>query len=203
MKLHVSSDESLTIDYYNINADDYFYTSVEADMSQLYQQFLEFVPHGGAILDAGCGSGRDTKYFLSLGYQVVAIDASKEMVKLSTEYTKHQTFLINFHDLNFRSDFDGIWAISSLIHIPKRDINDIIRRLTNALKVGGIWCVSFKEGLGERIENGRFFNDYTQETFSSLMKSHPRLEIEGIWSNQDAMGRNQKWTTSLIRKIKD
>jgi SAM-dependent methyltransferase len=202
MKIYTPSDMSPTVAYYNINAYEYFYMSVKADMSELYQQFLKFVPHGGVILDAGCGSGRDTKYFLSLGYQVIAIDASKKMVKLSTEYTKHQTSLMNFYDLNFQNDFDGIWAISSLVHIPKQDIDYIIKSLTNALKIGGIWCISFKEGLGEKIEDGRFFNDYTQETFSSLINNHPRLEIERLWDNKDAMGRDQNWMTAIVRKIK-
>jgi SAM-dependent methyltransferase len=203
MKIHTPSDESSTVAYYNINAYDYFCASVKADMSDLYQQFLEFVPHDGMILDAGCGSGRDTKYFLSIGYQVIAIDASKEMVKLSTEYTKHQTRLMNFYSLNFQNDFDGIWAVSSLVHIPKKNIDYIINGLANALKIGGILCISFREGLVEKNEDGRFFSDYTQETFSSLINNHPRLEIERLWDNKDALGRNQNWITALIRKIKD
>ncbi len=56
-------------------------------MESLYRPFLELVPGDGRILDAGCGSGRDTKAFLERGYQVTAIDASGKMIEATTRLT--------------------------------------------------------------------------------------------------------------------
>ena len=192
--------KSLTIDYYNAHASEYFLKTVRADMHGLYAKFLQFVPEGGRILDAGCGSGRDTRYFLSLDYEVTAIDASEEMVKLSTQFTGQETVLMNFYDLNFQNAFEGIWSMASLLHIPKNHIGDVFRGFTSALKPDGIWCMSFKEGEGERIEGERFFNDYNEITFKALIKKHPTIQIEDICYSTDSIGRQQGWLTIFLRK---
>ncbi|WP_338040958.1 hypothetical protein [Marinomonas algicola] len=65
--------------YYNMYAEDFAENTLSVDMSALYQCFLPLIPLQGHILDAGCGSGRDAKYFQSLGYEVSAFDASSEL----------------------------------------------------------------------------------------------------------------------------
>ncbi len=65
-----------THSYYEQNAEQFFADTVDVDMSVLYARFLESIPAGGYILDAGCGSGRDSKAFASSGYRVAAFDAS-------------------------------------------------------------------------------------------------------------------------------
>ena len=86
----------MTTDYYNDNAQNFYDSTVDVDMTDLYRKFLPVVGAEGRILDLGCGSGRDTKYFVDLGYKVDAIDASKEMVRLASRKTglevKHMTF---------------------------------------------------------------------------------------------------------------
>ena len=70
-----------TIDYYNKNAKTYFEQTVTLDMDEIRETFMDQVLSGGRILDAGCGSGRDAKYFLDNGFSVEAFDASKQMVR--------------------------------------------------------------------------------------------------------------------------
>ena len=70
-----------TLDYYNRSADKYIEDSLHADVSDLYAHFLPKVPKGGSILDLGCGSGRDSKHFMELGYLVTAVDGSEEFCK--------------------------------------------------------------------------------------------------------------------------
>jgi len=70
-----------TIEYYNNNAEKYYKNTVEVDMSPLYKEFLKHIKENGHILDAGCGSGRDSLYFLKQGYEVTAIDGSKKLSK--------------------------------------------------------------------------------------------------------------------------
>ena len=71
---------SQTIDYYNENADKFYENTVDADMSEQYQQFLKYLNQGAKILDFGCGSGRDSKYFIDNGYKVTAIDGAESCV---------------------------------------------------------------------------------------------------------------------------
>ncbi|MGB2065821.1 MAG: methyltransferase domain-containing protein, partial [Marinomonas gallaica] len=61
--------------YYDTFAEDFAKSTLPVDMSALYQRFLPLIPLQGHILDAGCGSGRDAKYFQSIGHKVWAFDA--------------------------------------------------------------------------------------------------------------------------------
>src|SRR4051812_14829042 len=74
-------------DYYDVHADEFVRDTLTVDMGELYRPFLQQVPVGGRILDAGCGSGRDTRAFSVLGYSVVAADASPKMVEAARALT--------------------------------------------------------------------------------------------------------------------
>ena len=71
------------MDYYNINASNYVKSTLHVDMQPLYQRFLPLLPERALILDAGCGSGRDARYFIKHGCQVMAFDASAEIAVLA------------------------------------------------------------------------------------------------------------------------
>lgn len=75
-------NKNRTIEYYNKNAKQFVETTVNVEFSRMQDRFLEKLQEGAYILDFGCGSGRDTKYFLEQGYQVDAIDGSEELCKL-------------------------------------------------------------------------------------------------------------------------
>ena len=76
-----------TLDYYNSYADEFYKSTVNIDFTTMQEHFLTKLKKGSNILDFGCGSGRDTKYFLEQEYNVEAIDGSAELCKLASEYT--------------------------------------------------------------------------------------------------------------------
>ena len=76
-----------TINYYNQNAENFIANTQNADMHPTQERFLRLIDKNASILDFGCGSGRDTKYFLEKGYQVTAIDGSAELCRLASEFT--------------------------------------------------------------------------------------------------------------------
>ena len=71
-----------TLEYYNNSAKDYIQDTVDANITELNSFFVKYIPPGGSILDLGCGSGRDSKVYISEGYQVTAVDGSEEFCKL-------------------------------------------------------------------------------------------------------------------------
>ena len=85
-----------TIQYYDKNAKDFIDGTVAVDFRETQTRFSSKIMDGAHILDFGCGSGRDTKYFLEQGYQVTATDGSSELCKLASGYTgipvKHMMF---------------------------------------------------------------------------------------------------------------
>lgn len=194
----------MSIEFYNKNAVEFYSGSVLADMSIACDKFLRYVPSGGRILDAGCGSGRDSLYFMKRGYEVVSFDASEQMVKLSSELTGQQTLLIKFEDVEFIEEFDGIWACASLLHVPKLDIKNVMMKLIKGLKSGGIFYGSFKYGEGEELKGERLFNFYDENSLLEMITEVGGLEVIEVWTTQDVRpGReDERWINCLCRTSK-
>jgi SAM-dependent methyltransferase len=188
------------MNYYDLNAEEFFDGTVNADMSHLYKEFLKNLDENACILDAGCGSGRDTKMFKSLGYNVVAIDASSEMCKLASEYAGVNVKHLKFQDISFVDAFDGIWASASLLHVPSSEMDLVLGKLKDSLKCNGILYASFKCGDFEGLRNERFFNDLTENTAREIFEKND-FEVLKTWQTQDARPeRNEKWVNILVRK---
>jgi SAM-dependent methyltransferase len=192
-----------TTAYYDANAAEFCENTAAVDMSELYAPFLQEITAGGRILDAGCGSGRDSLAFLKKGYQVVSIDGSAEMVSATTKLIGQSAVLMRFDALDFVGEFDGIWACASLLHIASQDLNSVLARLTKALKPGGVLYLSFKHGDAERIENGRFFNDLNEALLGTVLANVPQLDLVRVWTTEDVRndrkGR-QPWLNAIVRR---
>ena len=158
-----------TIQYYNRHAEEFCAGTFSADMSGSRDRFLAYLQPGSAILDAGCGSGRDTLAFLSAGYQVDAFDASDEICRIASQKTGIPVRKQRFEKLEGRELYDGIWACASLLHVAAADLPDVLVRLYRLLKKQGIMYVSFKLGDGEWQKDGRYFNDMREEILCRLL----------------------------------
>ena len=158
-----------TIQYYNRHAEEFCAGTFSADMSRSRDRFLAYLQPGSAILDAGCGSGRDTLAFLSAGYQVDAFDASDEICRIASQKTGITVRKQRFEKLEGQELYDGIWACASLLHVAAADLPDVLVRLYRLLKKQGIMYVSFKLGDGERQKDGRYFNDMREEILCRLL----------------------------------
>ena len=192
--------EDSTHRYYEDKAEEYLARTSQLDMESLYKPFLELIPAGGTILDAGCGPGRDTLSFLKKGFQVTAFDASAKMVELASKQTGVAAFQMRFQELNYEQEFDGIWACASLLHVPFCELDDILSRFSRALKTGGICFMSFKNGNGERFDDGRRYIDFTEATLRQKLADISGLSILRIWGTEDQAGRNGvQWVNALVR----
>jgi SAM-dependent methyltransferase len=188
-------------DWYETHAQKFFDQTVEADLAHLHERFLTYVNPGGKILDAGCGSGRDSKAFIERGYEVTAIDASKAMVQLASNWSGIRVLHMQFEEIPWPATFDGVWACASLLHVPRCQISSVLTKLVTAMVSGGILYVSFKLGEGERFSKGRFFNDYDEEGLSTLLALEEGLEVIDIFKSSDARpGARQQWINALARK---
>lgn len=191
-----------TIDYYNKNAQQFIEGTRSVDFTQVQNMFLELLPHGARILDFGCGSGRDTKYFLDQGYRVDAVDGSPELCKAASEYTGIAVRQMLFQDLSEIETYDGIWACASVLHVKKAELLEVFRKMCTAVKNGGIIYVSFKYGDFEGERNGRYFTDMTEETMSELLMKISELKVEKQWVTGDVRaGRgDERWLNMILRK---
>ena len=189
------------IEYYNQNADSFYENSVEADMSEWQNRFLCHIPAGGRILDAGCGSGRDSKAFIKKGFSVVAFDASREMCKRASELLGQEVWQMRFEEMSFEDEFDGVWACASLLHVNDKDLPEILKKIHKSLKVNGLFYASFKYGEGKRERGERSFIDFTEESIKPILVMSRFDVIEtGITSDIRPGRENEKWTNVIARK---
>jgi SAM-dependent methyltransferase len=192
-----------TLNYYNKNAKNFINGTVAVDFEKTQKKFLEKLPTGAYILDFGCGSGRDTKYFLEHGYKVDAIDGSDELVRYSSEYTGIEVGKMLFGELDAENCYDGIWACSSILHLPKLELKDVFIKMSRALKDKGVIYTSFKYSEFEGMRNGRYFTDFTLESFADFIKDAPSLDILEYWISGDVRhGReDEKWLNLILQRI--
>ena len=192
-----------TLNYYNINATSFVSSTLSVDFSQTQDKFLHLLPSAAAILDFGCGSGRDTKYFLDVGMQVDATDGSEELCRLASEYTGIPVRQMLFEELDAKAQYDGIWACSSILHLSQESLKDVLKKMIAALKEHGIIYTSFKYGTFEGERNGRFFTDFTEETFREFVADVDGIRIEEMWITGDVRpGRgDERWLNLILRKI--
>ncbi len=191
----------MTLNYYQNNAQTFFDGTVNVDMSPLYEAFTRSLAPGSRVLDAGCGSGRDAKAFREMGYQVEAFDASSALVEMARAHTGLPVQLMTFADVAWKAEFDGIWCCASLLHVPAAELPEVMQKLADALKAGGVWYVSFKYGDGEREVDGRRFTDMDEVALRRLVEAMPDTEIQALWMTRDVRpGRDEVWLNGILLK---
>ncbi len=191
-----------TLGYYDTHADEFYKSTVNVKFATMQERFLTKLKRGDYILDFGCGSGRDTKYFLEQGYHVEAIDGSVELCKLASEYTGIEVKNMLFQELAEVEKYDGIWACSSILHLPIDELPEVMNKMAAALKGNGIIYTSFKYGTFSGERNGRFFTNMTEETFADLLNGIDSLEIQEQWTTPDVRPNKgeEKWLNLILRK---
>ncbi len=209
--------QTKTLNYYNTKTKEFIDGTLNVDFTAIQNRFLdklpvpvahsvgtqlETLPQPPYILDFGCGSGRDTKYFLDRGYQVDAIDGSEELCKFASQYTGIDVKCMYFHELEETEKYDAIWACSSILHCAHDELIDVMKRMAAALKEGGLVYTSFKYGEHEGERNGRYFIDMTEDRLAQVLETVPELAVEEQWITGDVRpGRGEeKWLNLFLRK---
>ena len=196
------ADIDKTLKYYNENAQSFASGTVSVKFTEVQDKFLEKLNLDAYILDFGCGAGRDTKYFLSRGYQVDAVDGSEQLCRIASEYTGIKVRQMLFQELDEKEKYDGIWACASILHLPKKQLREVLKNMYAALKSKGWIYTSFKYGELEGERNGRYFTDFTTDTFKDFIHDMHGLKIEEQWITGDVRpGRGEeKWLNLLLQK---
>ncbi len=191
-----------TISYYDQNAELYVRDTVSVSFSDVQEKFLSCLNPGAFILDFGCGSGRDTKCFLDRGFRVDALDGSKRLCEMARALTGIEVQNKLFSELDAVEKYDGIWACSSILHLPSVELRDVLIKMQRALKHGGYIYTSFKYGEYEGERNGRFFHDFTQESFRAFIEDLAEIQIVKEWISSDVRpGRGEeRWLNLILKK---
>lgn len=157
------------------------------------------------LLDAGSGTGRDTLAFVEEGFEVDAFDGSEAMAALSTRLTGQATQVMRFEALDLPHDYyDAVWAMASLLHVPRELLPQVLVHLANAMTEGGMLFASFKEGTGERVDprDGRAFTDLDAEGTTQLLEEIEGLDLVITASRMPPEGHTSQepWFCCILRK---
>ena len=192
-----------TLDYYNKNSEEYFNSTLNVDMTNTYKAFLKLLPKGGKILDLGCGSGRDSMNFIKLGYEVTAVDGSKELAKKASALLGKEVIVSTFEELELKEKFHGIWACASLLHIKREDLKIVLNNLYNNLEDNGVFYMSFKYGEKEYVDDkNRYFNCFTDESIISFINENTKFSSIDLQITDDKLGRTEevKWLNIICKR---
>lgn len=193
-----------TLNYYETNAADFVKDTINADMGFNRRKFLDRLPRQGRILDFGCGSGRDTKAFLDLGYEVEAVDGCRELCEIAANYTGIRVKQMDFLELNEKEKYDGVWACSSILHLPYEELKAVMVKMAAALKKNGVFYISFKYGDFAGWRNGRYFTDMTEDGVRRLVEEIDGMAVEEMWVTADVREgrRDERWVNAVGRMNK-
>lgn len=189
------------VEYYDENADSFFERTVNADLSEVRERFLKYIPEGGKILDAGCGSGRDSKAFLEAGYDVISFDASVEMCKRASKYIGRRVIQMRFENMAFDDTFAGIWACASLLHVSAEKLPAVVGKLNSLLRVNGVLYASFKYGEGRKVRGKRVFSDFTEKSIVPLFQAAGFAIVSNVVGADSRPERaDEKWINIIGMK---
>ena len=116
-------------------------------------RFARHVPHGGTVLDAGCGSGEPIgRYLVEAGFAVTGIDASPSLIALCRARLPAADWLVDdMRALALGRRFDGIVAWDSLFHLTMDDQRAMVPRFAAHARPGAPLLFTSGPGEGETI----------------------------------------------------
>lgn len=190
-------------DYYNRQASAYYENTVELDMTEILERFTQLLPESSTVLDLGCGSGRDSLYFIEKGYDVTSLDGASELCELAQIHIGQDVLCMNYEDIDFKDVFDGVWACASLVHISREDMDFILDKIVDSLKVDGVLYMSFKYGEYSGMKDGIYYTEYKTKMMRELINSHNNLELIDIFKTNDVRPEReeQEWINVFLKKV--
>lgn len=196
------------LDYYNDKADDFIKRTVDLDMTYLYDRFLKYVGDGERILDIGCGSGRDSRYFMSQGYDVYAHDGSEAMVRQARSFIGDRAVMSLFHEFDPVAlygkplAFDAMWACASLLHVPENELTQVVDGYLEFLQETGVFFMSFKENEENFTKDERSFTCFTEERLIEWLDELAHVEVLEVFHTLSVKEHapDEKWISAIARK---
>lgn len=177
-------------EYYEMNAKPYAEETFSVDMSEQYRRFLPLLRERARILDVGSGSGRDACYFQKKGYQVTALEPSKNLCREIRKVFSGKIVCSDIQSYRPNQRFDGIWACASFLHLQEKEVFSFFERIDLYLNDSGIIYLSGKNGIstGEAAD-GRYFLEFTEQLAEKILTVNDRMKLEQLWYTEDINGR--------------
>lgn len=183
-----------TIAFYEDRAPHWVFHSGEAHSHQL-DAFLDRLPPGAAVLELGCGGGRDAAHIKQRGFAVDATDATPALVARANQAFALGARVMAFDELDAEAAYAGVWAHASLLHCPRAALPDVLARIHRALVPGGWHFASYKLGDSEgRDLLGRLHNFPSSEwLIAAYQAAGFALHAQATYAGKASDGTQRDW----------
>ena len=172
-------------------------------MSEQYTRFLPLLRKHARILDVGSGSGRDACYFQKKGYQVTALEPSKNLCREIRKVFSGEIVCSDIQSYQPDQRFDGIWACASFLHLRLEEVLCFFGNIDLYLNDNGVVYLSGKNGIytGE-AEDGRYFLEFTEELVENILVVNERMKLKELWYTEDVRGRQGfRWMNIVVKMV--
>ncbi|AMO95199.1 methyltransferase domain protein [Collimonas fungivorans] len=195
---------ALTLEHYNQRADDFREGTRDHDVSQNIAALLRHIQGTPpfAILDVGCGPGRDLRTFSKLGHIATGVEGAARFVEMARADSGCEVWQQDFLQLDFPdSRFDGVFANAALFHIPSQELPRVLRQFHATLKPGGVLFSSNPRGGNEEGWNrGRYGAYHDLDAWRGFMTDAGFAELEHYYRPEGLPRDQQPWLASVWRK---
>lgn len=194
----------ITLAHYEANADSFRAGTLDHDVSQNVAALLRHIETAPpyALLDFGCGPGRDLKTFAEMGHIAVGLDGSTRFVEMARQHSECEVWHQDFLNLQLPAErFDGIFANASLFHIPSAELPRVLGELRAALKPRGVLFSSNPRGDNQEGWSGQRYGAYYDlDNWRSMLVAAGFTELEHYYRPAGLPREQQPWLASVWRR---
>ena len=193
----------LTLEHYNLRAGDFWEGTRHHDVSQNIEALLRPIQADPpfAILDFGCGPGRDLKRFAELGHVAVGLEGATRLAAMARSYSGCEVWQQDFLGLDLpAAHFDGVFANAALFHVPSQELPRVLLQLHATLKPGGVLFTSNPRGQNEEGWNqGRYGAFHDLAAWRRYLTGAGFVELEHYYRPSGLPPEQQPWLASVWR----
>jgi len=197
----------VTLQHYELNADDFWRGTRAHDVSQNIAALLEHIetepPY--TILDFGCGPGRDLKVFAALGHTTIGLEGSARFAAMANAYSGCTVWRQDFLKLDLPPQhFNGVYANAALFHVPAQELPRVLGELQATLKTGGVLFSSNPRGNNDAgWSGGRYGVYHDLETWRGYLTAAGFIELTHYYRPPGLPREQQPWLASVWKKHRE
>ena len=167
MSEHNPAHDADTLAFYEREAMRYA-ARAKPERNRQLEDFMANLARGARVLELGCGDGKDSEAMIRSGFDVTPSDGSIALARVAEARLGRPVKIMRFEDLDEQAAYDGVWANACLLHVPEDRLADVLAKVHAALRHGGRFYASFKQGDGGgRDALGRYYNYPSREKLTA------------------------------------
>jgi SAM-dependent methyltransferase len=207
--MNLTADElarivELTTGHYNRHAEAFWQSTRHHDVSQNIAALLRNIEARApfAILDLGCGPGRDLITFTGLGHVAIGVEGAANLAAMARANSGCEVWQQDLLALDLpQQRFDGVFANAVLFHVPSQELPRVLRQLHATLKADGVLFSSNPRGRNEEGWAGERYGAYHDlQTWRRYLIAAGFVELDYYYRPAGLSFEQQPWLASVWRR---